>query len=120
MSMNAPERTEQYTERGLSSALFLSAVLGLAVITASFFIPTNDDAGGAAGTVPTRPSVEAHRAVLERCNDRETWVPGHVRGGNGTLWDTFIRVQATHAEARYCEQWLGGRLLVQLLGLGDP
>lgn len=119
--MNAPERTEQYTERGLSAALFLSAALGLAVITASFIIPTGDEViGGGTATVPARPSVETHLALLERCNDRETWVPGHIRNGNGTLWDTFVRVQATRAEARYCEQWLGGQLLVQLLGLGHP
>lgn len=120
--MGVPERTEEYTERGLSAAFVLCASLALAVITASFLIPTGDDvAGGGAAAVPgVRPSVETHRALLERCNDRETWVPGAVRTGNGSLWDAFVKAQATRAEARYCEQWLGGQLLVEILGLGHP
>jgi hypothetical protein len=120
--MGVPERTEEYTERGLSAAFVLFASLALAVIATSFLIPTGDDLmGGGTATVPSaRPRVETHRTLSERCNDRETWVPGAVRTGNGTLWDAFVRAQATRAEARYCEQWLGGQLLVEILGLGHP
>lgn len=116
-----PERTAEHTERGLSAAFVLSASLTLAVVTFSFIIPMGEDGDSGAAIAPiTHSNVETHRALSERCNDRETWVPGPVRTGNHTLWDTFVRVQATRAEARYCEQWLGGQLLVGILGLGHP